>query len=119
MRLMPSSIARWRMALTSLCSNVLPHSPPNCQVPRPMTETRRLDLPRRRYFMSSSNEEPRERVPWALLVQRERARQCLAPTLCTARGRRGRGSFSGDVKADGFGFAVGVDFAVADDGHVP
>jgi hypothetical protein len=30
----------------------LPHSPPSCQVPMPMTETFNLVLPRVRYFMS-------------------------------------------------------------------
>src|SRR3954449_3294510 len=51
MRFIPRSRARSKMASTSLWPNSLPHSPPNCQVPMPMTETRRPVLPSLRYFM--------------------------------------------------------------------
>src|SRR5204863_4747130 len=51
MRLMPSSRPRANIASTSSCVKLFPHSPPNCQVPIPITETSRLVLPSRLYFM--------------------------------------------------------------------
>src|SRR3954468_11560072 len=51
MKLIPSSLARPRIALASSCENALPHSPPNCHVPTPTTETLRPVLPSLRYFM--------------------------------------------------------------------
>src|SRR5688500_18217682 len=55
---MPRSRARARIALTSSWVKSLPHSPPNCHVPTPITETRRLVLPRRRYFISTYPSSP-------------------------------------------------------------
>src|SRR3954469_14755517 len=51
MRLMPTPRAASKMASTSACEKSLPHSPPNCHVPKPMMETFRFVLPRRRYCM--------------------------------------------------------------------
>src|SRR5438034_9896367 len=51
MRLIPNSFALLSMAFTSSWENVFPHSPPNCHVPKPMTETLNPVLPRVRYFM--------------------------------------------------------------------
>src|SRR4051812_27029322 len=53
MRFTPTARAASNMASTSACEKSFPHSPPNCQVPIPMTETRRFVLPKRRYFMVS------------------------------------------------------------------
>src|SRR5256885_7785471 len=48
---MPSSLARPSMRSASACKKSFAHSPPNCQVPIPMIETRRPVLPSLRYFM--------------------------------------------------------------------
>src|ERR1700721_1005908 len=48
---MPAARAASNMRSTSSCWKSFPHSPPNCQVPKPITETRRFVLPSLRYFM--------------------------------------------------------------------
>src|SRR5437762_13298623 len=48
---MPSSFAWASIRSASACEKSFAHSPPNCHVPRPMTETRRPVLPSLRYFM--------------------------------------------------------------------
>src|SRR5437016_1471043 len=48
---MPRSLARATRTRTSSGEKSLPHSPPNCQVPRPMTDTFSSVFPSLLYFI--------------------------------------------------------------------
>ena len=48
-------MSKKRSLFTCSGANVRPHSPPNCQVPKPTTETERPVLPKTLYFIAKAS----------------------------------------------------------------
>src|SRR5437868_2391966 len=107
MKLMPTSRALSNIASTSFCVKFFPHSPPNCQVPMPTTETRRLVLPSLRYFIVvhctnvlRSHEGTKERrqheESWILFVLPSSLCAFVAPRFISVSSASARAFRAGD-----------------------